>query len=239
MANLQRFDQDGIEIVINTETGESFASISGYARMAGKAVNTIAKRVKRGSKGLDNSLVKTAEIQTAGGVQGVHLVPESFIAEWIPKDNPAMATQLMKLGVRMFLHKMAGYKYQPVTPELPANYIEALKALVEAEEKKLLLEAENQQLLEENQELAEAVDELFEYSSLVRIAKFNNVSEKNFSWRKLKAASIQLGLEIKTVPCPRFETKKLYPHDAWRLAYPGVLLPETTTLRIYPPTQEH
>jgi hypothetical protein len=236
MSNLQRFDQDGIEIVINTGTGESFASIRGYARMAGKDESTIRYRLKKSAGKWD---CKTAEIQTVRGLQGAVLVPEEFIAEWMPKDNKAMATQLMKLGVRLFLHKMAGYKYQPATPELPQSYVEALKALVEAEEKKLLLEAENQQLLEENQELAEAVDDVFGYSSLIRIAKFNNVSEKSFSWRKLKAASIQLGLEIKTVPCPRFETKKLYPHDAWRLVYPDVQLPETTTRRIYLPTQSH
>ena len=43
-SSLQRFDHDGIELIINTETGESFASISGYARMSGKAQSTINPR---------------------------------------------------------------------------------------------------------------------------------------------------------------------------------------------------
>jgi phage regulator Rha-like protein len=93
-----------------------------------------------------------------------------------------------------------------------------------------LLSIENGCLTEENEALSEAVDELFEYSSVIRIAKFNNVSEKLFKWQTLKAASIRLGLEVKKVPCPRFEYKNLYSHDAWRAAYPNVKLPETLTL---------
>lgn len=31
--DLQRFECEGIELIINTKTGESFATVSGYARM--------------------------------------------------------------------------------------------------------------------------------------------------------------------------------------------------------------
>lgn len=106
--------------------------------------------------------------------------------------------------------------------QTPQSYIDALKALVASEEAKLLLKAqneqleeakmmlqiENEQLEEENEKLTEVVDELFEYSSIIRVAKFNNCSEKEFSWRKLKAASNLKGLEIKKVPCPRYGEKK-------------------------------
>lgn len=115
---------------------------------------------------------------------------------------------------------------------LPQDYKEALKALIAEIESRELLEAEKAILESENRQLSEALDELFDYSSIVRIAKFNKVSEKIFDWRSLKALSIKMGLEIKKVPCPRFETKSLYSHDVWRVAYPEVKLPETTTLVI-------
>ena len=118
------------------------------------------------------------------------------------------------------------------TPALPSDYKEALKALITEIEIKERLEVENALLESENHQLSEALDELFDYSSIIRIAKFNNVSESNFSWHRLKAVSVQMGLEIKKVPCPRFVTKNLYSHDVWRVAYPGVKLPETTTLVI-------
>jgi len=116
-------------------------------------------------------------------------------------------------------------------PQLPQTYLQALEALVIAEKAKALLKAEKELLEKENQQLAEAVDELFNYSSIIRVAKFNNVSEKNFSWRRLKVISDEMRIEIKRVPCPRFESKNLYSHDVWRVAYPGVKLPETICLR--------
>ena len=135
-------------------------------------------------------------------------------------------------GATVYLHQLAGYTVTTtaVEPATPKTYIEALKALVAAEEQKLLLEQENAELVQEVEQLSEVVDELFDYSSIIRIAKFNNVSETNFNWRKLKQASQIKGLEIKKVPCPRYQTKNLYSHDAWMLAYPEVKLPEVTSL---------
>jgi hypothetical protein len=115
---------------------------------------------------------------------------------------------------------------------LPQTYKEALKALLAEIEAKELLEAEKSILEQENRLLSEAVDELFDYSSIIRIAKYNEVSEASFNWRLLKAASDKLSVEIKKVPCPRFVSKNLYSHNAWRLAYPEYRLPETTTLII-------
>lgn len=139
-------------------------------------------------------------------------------------------------AVKMAKHYFAVKTRQAEVTEFktPQTYLEALKALVASEEEKEILKLENQQLEKDNHVLAEAVDELFNYSSILRVAKFNNVSEKNFAWRRLKAVSLQLGLEIKNVPSPRYANgMNLYPHDAWRVAYPDVALPETTTLRVY------
>lgn len=115
---------------------------------------------------------------------------------------------------------------------LPSDYKEALKALIAEVEAKEQLEAEKALLEAENHQLSEALDELFDYSSIVRIAKFNKIHESKFDWRSLKALSLKMGKEIKKVPDARYETKNLYSHDVWRVAYPDVRLPETTTLVI-------
>jgi hypothetical protein len=115
---------------------------------------------------------------------------------------------------------------------VPSTFREALLLAVKQQEEIERLEIEKEMLKDENHLLAEAVDDLFSYSSIVRIAKFNNCDETIFKWRSLKTASIQVGSEIRKVPCPRFEYKNLYSHDAWRLAYPDVQLPETTTLLV-------
>ena len=134
--------------------------------------------------------------------------------------------------VRMYFLQCEKIAKSVAQPQLPSTYLEALKALVQSEEQKQLLQVENEHLQQENLLLTEVVDELFDYSSIVRVAKFNNCSEKVFDWRKLKAASTVKKLEIKQAPCPRFVTKNLYHHNAWRYVYPDVQLPETTTLTI-------
>lgn len=110
--NLSRFDgENDIELVIDPNTGESFATASGYARMSGISRATVQMRLK----GVNSGLVKQSyfKTKTHGGLQGVQLLSEDLICQWLPKDNPEMATQLMKQGVRMCLQKMAGFTMSP------------------------------------------------------------------------------------------------------------------------------
>ncbi|MGL6338496.1 MAG: hypothetical protein ACRC80_05065 [Waterburya sp.] len=101
---LQRYKNDGLELIIDLETGESFTSINGYSRLSGKAKSTTSARIKASSE----TLFRSSEIDTGYGVKVVRLIPEDMIVEWIPLDNPEIATKLMKMGVRAFLHQLAG-----------------------------------------------------------------------------------------------------------------------------------
>lgn len=130
MTDLKRYENGGIEIFVDTMTGESCASVSGYARMANKDKSTISRRLGR----VAESTVKTAEIETVTGIKTVALVTEDMIAEWLPKDNPIMATQLMKLGVRAFMHTIAGYNVTTTAVQefnLPKSFGEALRMLAD------------------------------------------------------------------------------------------------------------
>ncbi len=105
---------------------------------------------------------------------------------------------------------------------------EQVKLLEQLEIQNQIIAAQEKDLLRQ----AEVIDELFNYSSILRVAKFNNCSETKFNWRRLKAISEQMKIEIKKVPSPRFEYQNLYSHDVWRYAYPDFNLPETTTLKV-------
>jgi hypothetical protein len=116
LATLTRFDsKDGIEILINESTGESFCSVSGYARMANKDKSTISRRLEAyegmGVSSVASDGSKNAKAPTPSGAQSVALVTEDLIVEWLPKDNPIATRALLKLGLRKALHLIAGYEH--------------------------------------------------------------------------------------------------------------------------------
>ena len=125
----------------------------------------------------------------------------------------------------------------PTTPALPQTYIEALELLLASEKDKERLALENSmqaaqidELEEDVDRLSEIADELFNYSSIIRIAKLNNVNEKVYNWRKLKAASKVKGVEVKHAACQRYGIKNLYHRDVWETAYPDAVIPEASGL---------
>lgn len=83
MSSLTRFEKNGIELVINTETGEAFATISGYARMQGKAQSTISERVE---KLYWKTEIKTAELNTGYGFKLYRLILAQIVGEWAIDD---------------------------------------------------------------------------------------------------------------------------------------------------------
>lgn len=126
MTNLQPYNNEGIEIYIDTKTGESYASQRGYARMANKNQSVISKRVKSDA----STEYIRAEVPTTQGLRTVSLIPEIKIAEWLPKDNPEMATKMMRLGVRVFLHKLAGYEVTSTATQ-PSQMEQMMKLMIQ------------------------------------------------------------------------------------------------------------
>ena len=131
--NLEQFrTQDGIELYIDKDSGESFASRAGYARMSGVLEDTVKKRInqlkdKGRSMSLDSyetlakstfemgdqttkDIVLIDKIPTDRGVRTGTLITEEKIVEWLEKDNPSLLKKISKLGVRATLHQWAGFE---------------------------------------------------------------------------------------------------------------------------------
>lgn len=114
---LTNFCQDGWELVINEETGETYASQNALARMCGVTDSTIFSwRTSAQITVLD------AEILTATGLKTSPLFDENSIYKTLAKYNPTLLIQCAKAGLRIYLHGLAGYRYQaiPPTPSAPA-----------------------------------------------------------------------------------------------------------------------
>ncbi len=144
---------DGIEVIINNETGESFCSVRGYARLSGITEGAVSKRVNKLFKVVSSNEVISAEIQTVGGIKVVSLISEIIIAEWITKDNPTVAALMLKAGIRLYLYGVAGYKVKVVTPEVKSNNSDVHSALKTLENEITQIQGENKELENKNKEL--------------------------------------------------------------------------------------
>jgi Rha family phage regulatory protein len=97
--------------------------------------------------------------------------------------------------------------------QTPKTFAQALRLAADQAEK---IELQQSQI----QGLEEALDESEQWISIVRASKEAGVKETKFNWRALKKFSIDNGIEIKTAPCPRFGTKKLYHISVFNKCYP-------------------
>lgn len=167
MNTLTRYDNDGIELVIDNSTGEAFATVRGYARMAQKSHSTIIERLKR--TGRENEL-KSAEIQTAQGLRTGRLMSAKLVFEWLMKDNPTLAAAMGEAGATVYLQRLAGWQ-PPVTEQKQLTRSQKLaEALVIAAEEIDKLKETVDELVHENATLtpkAEVYDDFIESTTLI------------------------------------------------------------------------
>ena len=56
-------------------------------------------------------------------------------------------------------------------------------------------------------------------ATILKVAKTLGVNEKSFNWRKLKNATLKVGLEVSRIDDPRFGSACVYPAEAWLDVY--------------------
>ena len=74
--NITKYNQDNSELYINQDTGETFTSISGYARMSDRSKSTIHERLDRLDKtGSEDSEIKL-EVPTEQGSRIIRVLKQ-------------------------------------------------------------------------------------------------------------------------------------------------------------------
>ena len=105
-----RYEQNGLEFIIDESTGEAYTTLSAYSRMSGVSLDTLLDRVAKGSfEGVDLQAVKTAEVTTAAGLETVHLLPAETIFDLSFIDNLELARAMGRSGATLYIYGLVGY----------------------------------------------------------------------------------------------------------------------------------
>jgi hypothetical protein len=94
------FKTNTIELVIDSETGETFASVSAVARMTGKDRSLINRYVNGQLKKFSKMELINAGIRTNNGIKYVNLLNEDQMIEVIFRYKPELVKELAKVGIR-------------------------------------------------------------------------------------------------------------------------------------------
>lgn len=216
MGNIQLFQYNNTPMEFEVINGQIFANATIMCQHFGKRpskwleLDSTTRYIEALKSKSDNRtpLVDTRVGGIGGGSTWIHEKLILKLAQWLDVDFEIWCDE--KLAE---LLRTGSVSLQPQAPQLPQTYIEALEELVKVEKEKLLLQ-------QTNSNLKAALDTLNDWSSILRVAKHNNVNENIFEWRKLKNASRKLGYEVKKAPSPRYNYQNLYHLDAFRLVYP-------------------
>lgn len=126
-----------------------------------------------------------------------------------------------------------------LTPQLPTNYLEALKALVASEEEKALIALERDHAIETKAEIGSRREATAMAKASAAVRKVNKLQKEldqskqyfsikrmtmlchgiDFNWRLLKSTSLEMGLEPIDVFDQNYGTVKAYHVDVWKEAY--------------------
>lgn len=102
---LKNYNNNGLELVIDELSGEVFASISGAARILDISKQALSKKV-----GVNQMTLKTAEVLTPGGLQGVNLFNEDQLSDLIDQYKPQLWREFGKLGMRLTLQRSVNFE---------------------------------------------------------------------------------------------------------------------------------
>lgn len=233
--NLTVFIENQTELIINTKTGESFATISGYARMSSLSKQAISKRCKNL---VNQNQIKTAQVPTTQGLRTVNLIDENTIANWIIKDNPDLAPKLLKAGVRGYMHKLAGFEIKSTATDVeltPAEQLLKMAELMVQQERrqkeletKLTLEAERidrheKILVQHSAEINRVFNPDGDYYTIRGYASLLGikltVKEARVLGNQASNLSKELGIKTDKLPDPRYGRVGLYSESVLKIIF--------------------
>jgi hypothetical protein len=111
-----RFDSHEFTLYANEDFSQIGTSVRGAAEILGVSDSAIYKRLKQGAISF---ATLSAEIPTAGGLQGANLITPSVLFRLAVRYNEPLAIAMGEAGAHVFLLGLAGLQVKPVVPQAP------------------------------------------------------------------------------------------------------------------------
>lgn len=168
----QQFDKDGIEVIINTKTGECFSSQIGLARIAQTPETTVRDYLT--SRKITG---QEAKIPTATGLKTSRLYDENTILDVCEQFNPSTLKIFAKAGLRIYLHHLAGFEVKstaiqrPPSPDLQTTTKQLTASLEKLQSEVKQLKAELKTEKAQHQKLKSETPERLRKHFLDRVEK--------------------------------------------------------------------
>ena len=206
MSDIQIFNnpQFGDVRVAMTENGEPLFCLADTCKAL--EISNVGNVKQR----LSEKGVRNMDTLTAGGVQSMTYINEANLYKCIFQSRKPEAEKFQDWVCDDVLPSIR--KHGSYTLTVPRTYSEALRQLadeVEAKEKVQLLLTEK----------TEQLDESMEWFSIKRWAKLHRKNWRNYSWRKLKAVSHELGYEIKKIFDGNYDEVNIYHRAVFEAVY--------------------
>lgn len=169
MLSLTKFENnDGLEFQIDTASGLAYCSISAAARM----LETPRITVNDAVKGCRDFPLISAEIQTAGGLQGVRMLNSEHLFNLALRYNLDLAQKMGAVGANIYMLGVAGYKVQAVEQPRELSRRQILQMAIDAEDRADALAAK----IEADSE-ATAIGKVFQFNAKgnIRIGEFAKI----------------------------------------------------------------
>lgn len=212
VSDLTRFSKDEYEVLINTSTGESFCTQGMLAKIC-KCESTQIRRYRG-----DSSLLITASVADSRGVtQESVLYPEKIIKECLAKFNPDLLLECADAGVRVFMHKLAGFEItsSAVQEQKPKSLEEILlinaQALFDHKQRLDAIEQQKIPLLEKKAEALEAQVLLLENQNHL-LTEQNEILEEKVAEMEFEQRTQQMEIAGNSAELGRFRNGSGY----WR-----------------------
>lgn len=195
--------QNGIAYVNLTEVAKAFPTKNLTQIVNSQEIKEYCESLSK----LQNYSLADLLIVKRGGNDNGTWAHQKVALRVAQKLSPDFAVQ-----VDTWIEKLLTEGKVELRPSAPQTYAEALRRLadeVEARERTQLLLAEK----------TEQLDESKEWYSIKHWAKRHHKNWRNYSWRKLKAVSHELGYEVKKIFDSNFDEVNIYHRCVFEAVY--------------------